>query len=128
MVSKISSDGRPYEITGKWFVWHPEDDEGDRGNLPDVRIPLRLKLKTILAMSGQELDTESMTEILTAIAPGQMEAMEEMDVNDFQDMFSTWQTEYNSVSGGSLGESSASPASSLSTVAPSSTTSAPVSA
>lgn len=124
MVDKTSKQGRTYSIDGRRVVWHPEDDDGEQGTMPDVTIPLRIKMKTVIALANQELDTLGMSKMLAAILPeSQMPMIEDMDVNDFQDMFVTWQDEYNSLTGGSLGESSPSVASSPSTEEPSSTTS-----
>ncbi|MBA3782397.1 MAG: hypothetical protein H0X12_11175 [Nocardioides sp.] len=128
MVSKTSEHGRPYDIDGRVLIWHPEDDEGARGNVPDVRIPLRIKMKLVLSMGEKEIDNTVMAEMVRAIVPNQGDVINEMDVNDFQDMFTTWQSEYNTLTGGSLGESLPQPGSLQSTVEPSSTTSAPVSA
>ena len=128
MVNKTSKQGRNYTIDGRRIVWHPEDDDGNQGTLPDVTIPLRIKMSTVLALADQELDTLGMNRMLEAILPAsQVPLIGEMDVNDFQDMFVTWQDEYNSLTGGSLGESSPSAASSPSTAEPSSTTSEVVS-
>lgn len=125
MVDKISTQGRSYAIDGRRVVWHPEDDEGTQGNLPDIVIPLRLKMRTVLQFAEHDsLDNVNMAEMLKAILPAAHQgSIEDMDVNDFQDMFSTWQAEYNSVTGGSLGEPLPSPSSSVSTGQPSSTTS-----
>lgn len=128
MVNKTSKQGRTYSIDGRRLVWHPEDDDGNQGTMPDVTIPLRIKMSTVLALADVELDTLGMTAMLKAILPAsQHEFIGDMDVNDFQDMFSTWQDEYNSLTGGSLGESSPSATSSPSIAQPSSTTSAAVS-
>lgn len=108
MPEKTTKDGRTYRIDGKALFWPPEDDDGAQGNLPEIRIPLRLKMKTVLAVAGRDMDNESMNALLSAVIPDQSEALGEMDVNDFQDMFTTWQTEYNSLTGASLGESSGS--------------------
>lgn len=110
MPTKTTKDGRRYDIDGRKLIWHPEDDEGVTGNLPDVKIPLRLKLGLILDLAGQELDNAVMAQMLERIIPDQMDVLREMDVNDFQDMFSTWQDEYNGLTGASLGESSGSSA------------------
>lgn len=125
MVDKTSKQGRTYSIDGRRLVWHPEDDDGLQGTMPDVTIPLRIKMSTVLALSDVELDTVGMRRMLEAIVPAsQFGFIDDMDVNDFQDMFATWQDEYNSLTGGSLGESSPSAGSLPSTGAPSSTTSA----
>lgn len=128
MVSKTSEQGRTYDIDGRRLIWHPEDDDGNQGAMPDVTIPLRIKMKTILAMAETDLDTVGMSEMLKAILPESQHAfIQEMDVNDFQDMFGTWQSEYNTLTGGSLGESSPSGASSPNIEPAQSTTGGPVS-
>lgn len=124
MVDKTSSQGRKYAIDGRRIIWHPEDDDGAQGNLPDIVIPLRLKMGTVLQFADRDMDNVTMSEMLKAILPAvHQETLGEMDVNDFQDMFTTWQSEYNSLTGGSLGESSPSGSSSGNTEAQSSTTS-----
>ena len=97
MPAKTTDDGRKYEVDGKTFTW--TTDEG-----ATVAIPMRLKLKVIRSLAGREQDVAVMFEILEQIAPGQAEVMDEMDVNDFQLMFTTWQKEYNALTGASLGE------------------------
>lgn len=104
MPTKKTDTGREYEIDGKKFVWHPLDDDDESGNLTDVRIPLRLKLKIIYAMAGRDMDAAAMKDILDALIPDQAETLGEMDLNDFQEMFRAWQSEYNALSGASLGE------------------------
>lgn len=109
MPTKTTAAGREYEIDGKMFVWSPEDDEGNVGNLTPIRIPMRIKLKLIRAMSDLDIeDAGNMFKLLEAIIPGQADALDEMDMNDFIDMFGTWQTEYTTLNGASLGESSGS--------------------
>lgn len=108
MPEKTSKQGREYDIDGRKVLWHPEDDEGESGNLPDIRLPLRLKLGLVLDLAGKDLDNETMALMLERLIPDQMDALREMDVNDFQDMFVTWQEEYNTITGASTGESSAS--------------------
>lgn len=93
---KTKADER-YRIDGKTFTW--TTDEGD-----EVAIPLRIKLKTIRQMAGQEMDAAVMFEIIDKIAPGQADVLDEMDVNDFTTCFSTWQEEYNKLSGATPGE------------------------
>lgn len=128
MVDKVSKQGRSYTIDGRRLVWHPEDDDGEQGSVPDITIPLRIKMNTVLELAERELDTVGMKAMLEAILPPAATAVfGDMDVNDFQDMFVTWQAEYNALTGGSLGESSTSAASSPSTAGPSSTTSGPAS-
>lgn len=108
MPEKTSKQGRKYDIDGRKILWHPEDDDGVTGNLPDVRVPLRVKLGLILDVGDVNMDAAGMVRMLNLIIPDQMDTLREMDVNDFQDMFVTWQDEYNTLTGASLGESSAS--------------------
>lgn len=108
MPEKTSKSGREYEIDGKKFLWHPEDDDGETGNLPPIEIPMRLKLKVLRSLSDRDLDPSSMFAMLEAIIPDQAEALDEMDINDFQEMFETWQSEYTTLSGATLPESSGS--------------------
>ena len=93
-----------YEITGKKFTWHPFDDNDELGNVPDVALPLRIKMGTVLDMPDGELDTSAMSKVLAEVAPGEMDSIREMDVNDFVEMFTTWQAEYQKLSGATLGE------------------------
>lgn len=86
-----------YKIDGKTFVW--TTDEGD-----EVSLPMRIKLKVIRGMADRDLNADAMFEILEALTPGQSEVLDEMDLNDFQDMFTAWQREYELLSGASLGE------------------------
>jgi hypothetical protein len=105
MPAKKTKGGQQYAIDGKTFVW--TSTEAD----VEIRIPMRLKLKTIRAMSGRNLDDlETMFDLLDAVAPGQDAELDELDVNEFQAMFDAWQTEYNALSGATLGEASSSPA------------------
>lgn len=86
-----------YSIEGRTFVWHGEDG--------DVSIPLRLPLGVIRRVAGKDLDSTVMFEILDAIVPD-AEALDAMDLIEFQTMFVEWQTAYNEQTGASLGESS----------------------
>lgn len=105
MPKKKTDAGREYEVNGKKFVWHPLDDDDEAGNLEAIVIPLRLKLKIVYALADRNLnDAAAMRDLLEGVIPDQSEALGEMDLLDFQDMFSTWQTEYNALSGASLGE------------------------
>lgn len=104
MPTKKAKGEQPYEIDGKTFVWHPLNDDDERGHLDDVRIPLRIKLKVIRSLSGRDLDVEAMFDILERLIPDQAEALDEMDLNDFQAMFETWQKEYKELSGATPGE------------------------
>lgn len=108
MPKKTTDEGVEYEIDGKKFRWFPEDDDGARDTLPPVEIPMRIKLKLLRDLSDENLDAATMFKMIDAIAPGQADTMDEMDVNDFTSMFETWQSEYQSLSGATLPESSGS--------------------
>lgn len=97
MPSKTTDAGKSYEVDGKTFTWHTEDGG-------DVTLPMRIKLKVIRAMGDRDLDTNAMFDILEAIAPGQGDVLDEMDLNEFTRMFTAWQAEYQQLSGASLGE------------------------
>ena len=97
MPTKKTAADKRYSIDGKTFTWTTEDGEA-------VEIPMRIKLKVIRSLAGRDLDAEAMFLILEQIIPGQAETLDEMDLNDFQDMFSTWQDEYQKLSGATLGE------------------------
>lgn len=105
MPTKKTDTGREYDVSGKKFTWHPLDENDEPGNLPDVTIPLRLKLGTIRDLAGRDMDVAAMFSILERLIPGQADVLDEMDVvSDFQPMFETWQSEYNALSGATLGE------------------------
>lgn len=105
MPTKTTKAGREYEVDGKKFVWHPLDDNDETGNLPDVVIPLRIKLGIIRAMADRNIDDlGAMFDLIGKVAPNQDDVVDEMDVNDFQEMFETWQDEYQALTGASLGE------------------------
>jgi hypothetical protein len=97
MPTKKTDTGRSYKVDGKTFTW-----TSDEGN--EVVLPMRLKLRVIRQLAGRDMDAAVMFDILEAIAPGQAEAFDDMDVNDFQAMFATWQEEYNALTGATLGE------------------------
>lgn len=108
MVTKHTESGRAYEIeNGRRFIWHADVDE-DAGETPfDITIPLRMKLGVLRPLASADLnDVSTMFALLEGIAPGQAEALDDLDVNDFEDMFTTWQNEYTALSGASLGEAS----------------------
>lgn len=87
-----------YKIDGKTFTWTTEEGA-------EVKIPMRIKLKVIRSLADQgEMDSTVMFEMLEKLIPNQTDALDEMDVNDFVAMFNAWQTEYNALSGASLGE------------------------
>lgn len=105
MPTKSTKAGRKYEVTGKKFNWFPLDDE-DEPKAEPIVIPLRLKLGTVLKVGAdKDLSARTMRDMLEALIPGQSEALDDMDLNDFQDMFTTWQKEYELLSGATLGES-----------------------
>lgn len=102
MPTKKTAAGREYQVDGREFIWTSEDGA-------ELRLPLRLKLKTIRALSGRDLDVDAMFAILEHVVPGQADALDEMDLLfDFQPMFLTWKSEYELLSGASLGEPSGS--------------------
>lgn len=102
MPEKTTKTSDSYKIDGKKFVWTTED--GDT-----IEIPLRIKLKVLRGLSDLDADNvATMFALLEQVAPNQADVLDEMDVNDFQRCFATWQQEYNSLNGASLGESSGS--------------------
>lgn len=103
------NDGR-YTVDGKRFVWHGLDDSDER--TIDVTLPLRLKMGLLRQVSalGVDLDAAGMWDVLEAIAPDQSSALDELDLNDFQAMFTEWQRVYADQNGATLGEVSGSPA------------------
>ena len=107
MPKKKSASGRDYKIDGKRLTWTPTPDE-DGDPLPDVVLPLRLKWKLVRSLVGREQDVTVAVEFVSAVAPTQAEVLDEMDINDIMEMFTTWQAEYHSLQGASLGESSGS--------------------
>ncbi len=104
MADKTSKSGRTYTVDGKKFSWFPLDDDDNPLTEP-VTIPLRIKLGLVREMAEQKLDAEGKFLLLSKLIPGQVAALDEMDLNDFQDMFGSWQDEYEALSGASLGES-----------------------
>ena len=94
--------GQVYEIDGKKFTWHP-DAETDQP-LPDVVLPLRMKLKLIREFADRPMDADARAEFIEKVAPGSAETVDEMDLRDFDLMYATWQTEYENLSGATLGE------------------------
>lgn len=97
MPEKKTKAGKQFRVDGKTFIW--TTDEG-----AEVRIPMRLKLKVIRSMADRDMDAAVMFEILEQIAPHQADALDDMDVNDFVAMFTTWQAEYNALTGATPGE------------------------
>lgn len=97
MPEKNTPNGQKYKINGKTFTWTTED--GDT-----VDIPMRIKLKVVRELSGRDLDAEAMFLVLEKLIPGETDTLDEMDLNDFQDMFGAWQKEYSKLSGATLGE------------------------
>lgn len=108
MPTKTTKSGREYDIDGRTLIWHADVDEDEAPF--DVRIPLRIKMRVLRAYNGAELSAENMMAMLEAIIPNQSEQLDEVDVNDFQEMFTTWQAEYELLNGASLGEASRSSA------------------
>lgn len=107
MPEKTSKSGVPYMIDGRRLTWtanyvDPDDD------FPrfEVTLPLRMKVGTVIdAGAAIDMNAEAMMSFIEKLIPGQAEKVREMDLNDFQDMFETWQLEYSTLTGASLGES-----------------------
>lgn len=90
--------GKRYEINGRVLTWTTEDGQ-------TVTIPMRVKLKVLRTLAARQLDAEGMFEMLEKIIPDQADVLDEMDVvTDFQPMFTTWQMEYNALTGATPGE------------------------
>lgn len=102
MPTKKTATGREYKVDGKTFTW--TTDEGDT-----ITVPMRIKLKVIRSMADRDMDAGAMFDILEKIVPDQAEVLDEQDVNDFMQMFRTWQSEYTALSGATPGESQGSP-------------------
>jgi len=111
MRHETTEAGKGYEIIDRLMIWHP-DQFDDEPPIPEIRLPLRIKLKRLLELGETIGSNDQMRQLIAIVAPKQIESVDEMDINDFQSMFLTWQAEYNNVTGASLGESSASSASS----------------
>jgi len=101
MPTKKTKQGHPYKIDGKSFAWVTEDDV-------EVVIPMRVRMKVLRALGDVDLDAAGMFKMIEAIAPDQVDAIDDMDANEFAAMFATWQDEYQALSGASLGESAGS--------------------
>jgi len=99
--------GREYKVTGKKLIWYPE--RIDDTTPTEVSLPLRIKLKLLLAIGEDDVtaSNERMLDFIRALAADQIDAIQEMDVNDFGQMFTTWLETYNTLNGVSLGEASA---------------------
>lgn len=112
-MQKFTKSGRAYAVEGKHLVWTPEVWPGEPA-LPDVRIPLRMKLglASTLAKAEASGDIDTLSDIIGRLAPGATkDVLDEMDVADFGAMFETWGHEFALLQGVTLGEASASPAS-----------------
>jgi hypothetical protein len=105
MVDKTTDNGQRYSIDGKRMTWYPLDENDEAGNLAPVVLPLRIKFGLVRDLVGQGLDAQGMFDFLNRLIPDQAAALDEMDLNDFQVMFTTWQMEYEALTGASLGES-----------------------
>ena len=92
------------KVTGKVFTWLTEDDA-------TITIPLRINMEVLESMGGGEMDAAEMFKMIGKIAPDQMDTIRVTDINDFVSCFTAWQDAYNTATGASLGESSASSAS-----------------
>lgn len=93
----MSNAPQNYTVDGRKFVWHGFDG--------DVEIPLRLPLGVVRRVADRDLDATVMFEILDALIPSS-DALDAMDLNEFQTMFVAWQSAYNESTGATLGESS----------------------
>lgn len=94
--------GQVYEVDGKKFTWHPDADEDEP--LADVVLPLRMKLKLIREFADRPMDADARAELIEKVAPASAETLPEMDLQDFDLMYTTWQQEYENLSGATLGE------------------------
>lgn len=101
MPEKKTKNGQRYKVDGRTFTWTTDDAFDDPFQ---VTIPLRIKLRIIREMNDRELDADAMAEMLERIIPEQAEKFPDMDTNDFVSMFLAWQSEYEKLSGASLGE------------------------
>lgn len=107
MPTKKSETGKQYRIDGKKFIWTVDVDEDQ--DPVEITIPLRIKLGVIRSVGADaDMSASTMFLMLEKMAPGQGDKLDEMDLNDFQDMFTTWQDEYEKMSGATLGESTGS--------------------
>lgn len=96
-VTNITTPPKRFTVSGKTFTW--TTDDGDT-----ITIPLRIKLKVIRQIAGDNMTPDVMFTIIEQIAPGQAEVLDEMDVNDFTSCFAAWQVEYNALTGATPGE------------------------
>jgi len=128
MPTKTTEAGREYVISGKALTWTPLQFDGEPV-IPDIHLPLRIKLRSLLDIGESKAmsNNENMMAMVSLVAPTQKEKVMEMDINDFREMVDVWMGEYSTLTGVSLGESSASPSSSPSTEAPLNSTGEPVS-
>lgn len=106
MVTKTTKTGRTYEIDGRRLTWHAAVWE-DEGEAPfDITIPLRMRLGVLRPLAQANLeDVGAMFDLLEGVIPDQADKLDQLDVNDFAEMFTTWQDEYTTLNGASLGES-----------------------
>lgn len=112
-MQKFTKTGRAYAVEDKHLVWTPEVWPGEPA-LPEIRIPLRMKLGLAGALSKAESsgDVDTMSELIGRLAPGvTKDVLDEMDVADFGAMFEAWGHEFQLLQGATLGEASASPSS-----------------
>ena len=117
-----------YTVEGRRFIWHALDDDDQR--TIDVTIPLRIKYGMMkrAGLLKEKIDADTVGAFFEALIPTQQALLDELDLIDLMDMFTTWQAAYEEQNGASLGEAEGSPTSSASTATPSSTTGEPVSA
>lgn len=99
ITNEPESEGGHGWVDGKTYVWKTED--GDK-----IRIPLRIRLKVLRKIgTDRDLDAGAMFDMLELLIPDQAETLDEMDVNDFTAMFTSWQKAYSERTGAALGES-----------------------
>lgn len=107
MPTKKTETSKQYRIDGRKFIWTVDVDEGE--DPVEITIPLRIKLGVIRSVGADsDMDASTMFLMIEKLAPGQSDQLDEMDLNDFQTMFTTWQAEYEKLSGATLGESTGS--------------------
>ena len=104
MPTLTTEHGREYEVDGKYLTWTTDAWEDEKPTT--IRLPLRIKLGAILkiAEAGDLNDNSTQLKILLSIVPAARKVLEDMDVNDFRQMFETWLTTYNTLTGTTLGE------------------------
>jgi len=105
-----TESGQVYDVTGKHLVWYPQPWDGEEPPAP-IRVPLRIKLGKLLDIGEDDITASNakMLAVVTLIAPSQVGALRELDVNEFGELFKAWLETYQTFSGVSLGEALPSP-------------------